>query len=91
MPSTIATDPESQITLVNSPPIKEVVCMWAETVGGSKVKREINFEICGTEGVTLTGSDKHTFEMLYRDVDSVITFGADTDRHKHLDLSIFNN
>ena len=69
MPSTLVDAPLSQITLVNNPPMKEVVCMWAETFGGAKQKREINFEICGTEGVSLVGSDKHYVEHLYRDFD----------------------
>ena len=91
MPSTLAANPESKITMVNSPIIKEVACLWAATIGGAKLKREINFEICGSEGVTLSGSDKHTFDILYRNEDAKIAFGGNNDRHVHIDLSIFNS
>ena len=92
MPSTLADAPFSEITLVNSLPVKKTVCMWAETFGGSKLARPIEFEICGTEGVTLIPPDTHTFDMLYRDRDVVLYGGpGPPGSHVYLDLSIFNN
>lgn len=95
MPSTLADDPLSQITLINSPPVKKTVCMWAETFGGTKIAREIEFEICGTEGVTIVGDDTHTFDMLYRDEEIYYDLPwpneGNSGSHVLLDLSIFND
>mgnify|MGYP000945805617 CR=1 FL=1 len=65
--------------------------MWAETFSGTKLKRPIEYEICGTEGVTLVGPDTHTFNILYRDKDVVYGGNIGPGSHVFLDLSIFNN
>lgn len=82
MPSTLANDPLATVTLVNNPVTMTRVCMWAETFGGAKLARPLDYEICGTEGVTLVPPDNYLHERLYRDEDLVYPDG----RHKYVDL-----
>ena len=60
---------QNDIFIQKNDPLVEKVCLWAQTRGKVLKQKEIDIEVCGSETVTLSGSNKHTFDILYRDFD----------------------
>ena len=52
-------------------PFKEYACLWAENTPGNKFSKKINFEVCGTENVSLVGASQETYSLDFKGSDFV--------------------
>ena len=63
---------ETKVTIKINKPLREYVCVWAETIGGVRKSKKIDLEICGTEEVQVTGSILENIPYEFKSRDTVI-------------------
>ena len=63
---------DTKVTIKITKPLREYVCIWAETPGGKRLSKKIDVEICGTEEVQVTGSVLENIGYDYKSRDTVI-------------------
>ena len=63
---------QNSISFKQDKPFREYACLWAETFGGVKLSKRIDFEVCGTEEAFITGPTSITYPLIYHAQDQMI-------------------